>query len=91
MSDTRIYSLYLFTQARESLRSPSRILAQQPVHQSINRRSTNWERREDFEAWTKSESFKEAHSGRSRTEIFAGRPNLEVHEVIRTVAQPTGS
>ncbi len=52
---------------------------------------TYWESRENFEAWTNSESFKEAHSGRSRTEIFAGRPNLEVHEVIRTVAQPTGS
>ena len=46
---------------------------------------TYWSSREDFEAWTNSESFKEAHSGRSRQEIFAGRPNLEIHEVIRSV------
>ncbi len=46
---------------------------------------TYWESREHFEAWTNSESFKEAHGGRSRPEIFAGKPNLEIHEVIKSV------
>ncbi len=45
---------------------------------------TYWESLKDFEAWTNSESFREAHQGRGRTEIFAGHPNLEVHEVIKT-------
>ena len=45
---------------------------------------TYWESREAFEAWTQSESFKEAHGGRPRAEIFAGRPNLEIHEVIKS-------
>ncbi len=44
-----------------------------------------WESREHFDAWTNSESFKEAHGGRSRPEIFAGKPNLEIHEVIKTL------
>jgi heme oxygenase (mycobilin-producing) len=49
---------------------------------------TYWETLDSFEAWTNSESFREAHRGRGRSEIFAGRPNLEVHEVIKsTVAQ----
>ena len=45
---------------------------------------TYWESREAFETWTHSASFKEAHSGRPRPEIFAGPPHLEIHEVIRS-------
>ena len=45
---------------------------------------TYWETLEAFEAWTNSESFRETHRGRGRAEIFAGRPNLEVHEVIKS-------
>jgi len=43
-----------------------------------------WESQKDFEVWTQSESFREAHGGRSRPEIFAGRPSLEIHEVIKS-------
>ena len=46
---------------------------------------TYWESLENFEAWTQSESFRQAHSGRGRQEIFAGKPNLEIHEVIKSV------
>ena len=48
---------------------------------------TYWNSIADFEAWTNSESFKEAHKGRGRPEIFAGRPNLEVHEVIKSTVK----
>jgi heme-degrading monooxygenase HmoA len=49
---------------------------------------TYWNTLEDFEAWTNSQSFQEAHRGRGRSEIFAGHPNLEIHEVIKsTVAK----
>ena len=49
---------------------------------------TYWDSLKDFEAWTNSESFREAHKGRGRTEIFAGHPNLEIHEVIKSVVRP---
>lgn len=45
---------------------------------------TYWESLEAFENWTNSESFREAHRGRGRSEIFAGQPNLEIHEVIKS-------
>ena len=48
---------------------------------------TFWDSREPFKAWTKSESFREAHRGRGRSEIFAGHPNLEIHEVIKSVVR----
>ena len=51
---------------------------------------TYWESLEHFNAWTRSESFREAHGGRSRTEIFAGKPNLEIHEVIKSVLGSSG-
>lgn len=43
---------------------------------------TWWESFEDFVAWTKSESFREAHSNRPPKEMFAGPNVLEVHEVF---------
>ena len=49
---------------------------------------TYWDSLKDFEAWTNSESFREAHKGRGRSEIFAGHPNLEIHEVIKSVVRP---
>lgn len=48
---------------------------------------TYWDSKEHFEAWTNSESFREAHRGRGRAEIFAGHPNLEIHEVIKSVVR----
>ena len=48
---------------------------------------TYWDSREQFEAWTNSESFREVHRGRGRSEIFAGHPNLEIHAVIKSVVR----
>jgi heme oxygenase (mycobilin-producing) len=43
---------------------------------------TWWRSWEDFVAWTKSESFAEAHSNRPPKEMFAGANLLEIHEVF---------
>ena len=43
---------------------------------------TWWRSFEDFEAWTKSESFRQAHSNRPPKEMFAGPNKLDVHEVF---------
>ncbi len=43
---------------------------------------TWWRSFEDFEAWTKSESFAEAHANRPPKEMFRGPNVLEVHEVF---------
>ncbi|MGM0577112.1 MAG: antibiotic biosynthesis monooxygenase family protein [Myxococcota bacterium] len=43
---------------------------------------TWWETFDDFVAWTKSESFAEAHRNRPPKEMFAGKNVLAVHEVF---------
>jgi heme-degrading monooxygenase HmoA len=43
---------------------------------------TWWRGFEDFEAWTKSESFREAHANRPPKEMFRGPSELTVHEVF---------
>lgn len=43
---------------------------------------TWWRSFEDFEAWTRSEAFAEAHSNRPPKEMFRGPNVLEVHEVF---------
>lgn len=43
---------------------------------------TWWRSFEDFEAWTKSPSFAEAHKNRPPKEMFRGPSNIEVHEVF---------
>ena len=45
---------------------------------------TTWQSEQDFWNWTKSESFRIAHSNRPPTEMFAGANVLEIHEVIQT-------
>lgn len=45
---------------------------------------TYWESEQDFWNWTKSESFRIAHSNRPPAEMFAGSNVLETHEVILT-------
>ncbi len=45
---------------------------------------TYWESEQDFWNWTKSESFRIAHSNRPPAEMFAGSNVLEIHEVIQT-------
>ncbi|MFB6266726.1 MAG: antibiotic biosynthesis monooxygenase [Halodesulfurarchaeum sp.] len=46
---------------------------------------TYWESREDFEAWTDSEAFEEAHAGDAPSGMFEDHPNLERHEVALSV------
>ena len=44
-----------------------------------------WDSRADFEAWTKSEQFRDAHrnAGRNRTEgVMIGRPEFEGFETV---------
>ncbi len=43
---------------------------------------TWWRSFADFEAWTKSEAFAEAHRNRPPKEMFRGPSKLEVHEVF---------
>lgn len=43
---------------------------------------TWWRSFEDFEAWTRSEAFAEAHKNRPPKEMFRGPNVLEVHEVF---------
>ncbi|MDJ0866872.1 MAG: antibiotic biosynthesis monooxygenase [Myxococcota bacterium] len=43
---------------------------------------TWWRSFEDFEAWTRSESFREAHANRPPAEMFSGPSQLAVHEVF---------
>jgi len=43
---------------------------------------TWWERLEDFVAWTKSDSFREAHRDRPPKEMFRGKNELTFHEVL---------
>jgi heme-degrading monooxygenase HmoA len=43
---------------------------------------TYWESEQAFWDWTKSESFRIAHSNRPPAEMFAGPNVLEIHEVV---------
>ncbi len=45
---------------------------------------TYWESEDDFWAWTRSDSFRKAHSNRPPAEMFAGANVLEIHEVIQS-------
>lgn len=42
---------------------------------------TFWKSREDFEAWTGSAAFREAHSRVPPKEMFKGHAELEIYEV----------
>jgi heme oxygenase (mycobilin-producing) len=48
---------------------------------------TWWRSVEDFEAWTRSPSFAEAHANRPPKEMFRGPTVLEVHEVFLDSAE----
>ncbi|MBW2230640.1 MAG: antibiotic biosynthesis monooxygenase [Deltaproteobacteria bacterium] len=44
---------------------------------------TTWESRDDFEAWTRSEEFRKAHSGgRAAAGIYLGHPEFEGFEPV---------
>lgn len=45
---------------------------------------TYWESEDDFEAWTDSEQFRNAHGGDAPTEMFEGHPTLETYETAIT-------
>lgn len=44
---------------------------------------TFWQDMESFEAWTRSDSFRQAHSRRPPAEMFRGPNTLEIHEVLQ--------
>jgi heme-degrading monooxygenase HmoA len=47
---------------------------------------TVWRSREDFEAWTRSESFRQAHRGAGENKpLYLGHPRFEGFEVLQTV------
>jgi heme-degrading monooxygenase HmoA len=50
---------------------------------------TVWESEEYFRAWTESEEFKQGHSKSSTAPegMFAGRPKMEMHEVIQQTSE----
>ncbi|TLZ51812.1 MAG: antibiotic biosynthesis monooxygenase [Methanobacteriota archaeon] len=43
---------------------------------------THWRSMEDFERWTESEAFGEAHANTPPTEAYAGPNVFEIHEVL---------
>lgn len=48
---------------------------------------TVWRTRSDFEAWTKSEHFRKAHSGAGSSKpLYVGHPEFEGFDVLQTVA-----
>jgi heme-degrading monooxygenase HmoA len=72
-------------------------LVMRPVQRRFNHGTGEWEEREEqgyylvqtyweseqaFWDWTKSESFRIAHSNRPPAEMFAGPNVLEIHEVV---------
>jgi len=47
---------------------------------------TMWRSRADFEAWTRSEAFRQAHRGASGNRpLYLGHPEFEGFEVIQTI------
>ncbi|MFP4529711.1 MAG: antibiotic biosynthesis monooxygenase family protein [Halodesulfurarchaeum sp.] len=52
---------------------------------------TVWDSRADFEAWTDSEEFADAHGGDAPREMFEGHPTLEIHEVALEATPETRS
>lgn len=47
---------------------------------------TVWRSREDFEAWTRSEAFRQAHGNAGANKpLYLGHPRFEGFEVIQTV------
>ncbi|MFD2238919.1 antibiotic biosynthesis monooxygenase family protein [Aureimonas populi] len=48
---------------------------------------TVWASKEAFEAWTRSDAFRAAHSGaRSTKPLYLGAPQFEGFEVIQTIS-----
>ena len=49
---------------------------------------TYWADHASFEAWTQSDSFREAHRDRPPEGMIAGPSTLEIHEVVSDTAAP---
>ncbi len=64
-----------------------RNLILRPVDSEFYSVMTFWESVEAFEAWTRSDSFRQAHSQRPPKDMFSGPNVLEIHEVIMDTAQ----
>ncbi|MCG3182469.1 MAG: Heme-degrading monooxygenase HmoB [Planctomycetes bacterium] len=47
---------------------------------------TRWRSREDFEAWTRSEQFRQGH-GKRHPGMFQGPPQLEMYEVFDSTTE----
>ena len=58
---------------------PSAPGEEQPLYYLVQ---TWWSSHEDFINWTRSESFRAAHSSRPPKEMFSGPSRLETHEVV---------
>lgn len=49
---------------------------------------TFWESREAFEAWTRSEAFRQAHRGAgAHADIYLGPPELEVFDSVQQIGK----
>jgi heme-degrading monooxygenase HmoA len=62
-----------------------------PDAESYYEVKTWWETFEDFERWTNSPEFAEAHADRPPSEMFAGSNVLEIHEVFLSTELVDGS
>jgi heme-degrading monooxygenase HmoA len=53
---------------------------------------TVWRSRDDFEAWTRSEAFRQAHrnAGENKS-LYLGHPRFEGFEVVQTVKRDAAS
>lgn len=58
-----------------------------PTQQAFYEVKTWWRTLQDFEDWTLSPAFAEAHANRPPTAMFAGPSKLDVHEVF--IESPT--
>ena len=82
-----------------------RNLVLRPVQRRFNHQTGEWEEKEEqgyylvqtyweseqlFWDWTKSESFRSAHSNRPPAEMFAGPNVLEIHKVILNTERSDG-
>lgn len=49
---------------------------------------TTWESRAAFEAWTRSDAFREAHKGAgAHKDIYLGPPQLELFEAVQSISK----
>jgi heme-degrading monooxygenase HmoA len=77
-----------FTERESHLRSVPgfiRNLVLRPVQGNSYVVMTFWQDRAAFEAWTQSESFRQAHARPSTPEMYSAPAVLEIHEVVQLI------